>query len=69
MINGNIPMHVLIFFCGCKTNSIHTKISYILSSMSNYIICGKTLAYLFFNISHEIYVGVPPTPELYTNIT
>ena len=48
MGESNIPMHALVFRCGWETNSIHTIFSYLFTSLSNDIRCGKRLAQCFF---------------------
>ena len=59
MDESNIPIHALIFWCGWETNSIHTIFSYLFTSLSNDMRCGKTLARWLFKQSNKIY-GVPP---------
>ena len=61
MGESNIPMHTLIFRCGWETNSIHTIFSYLFTSLSNAMRCGKTLAHWFFKQSNAIYGGTPPS--------
>ena len=56
-----IPMHSLMFRCGYETKIIHTIFSYIFTSLSNDMICGKTLSLRFFKQSNEIYGGIPPS--------
>ena len=53
-------MNALIFCCEWDTKIIHTIFSYILTSLSNDMGCGKTLALWFFEVSNEIYEGVTP---------
>ena len=54
-------MHTLIFRCGWETYSIHTIFSYLFTSLSNDMRCGKTLAHWLFKQSNEIYGGTPPS--------
>ena len=54
-------MHALIFRCGCETNIIHASFSYLFTSLSNDMRCGKTLDHWLFNQSNEIYGGTPPS--------
>ena len=61
MGESNILTHALIFRCGWETNSIHTIFSYLFTSLSNNMRCGKTLAHWLFNQSDEIYGGTPPS--------
>ena len=61
MGESNIPMHALIFWCGWETKSIHNILSYIFTSLSNDMICGKTISHWFFKQSNEIYGGTPPS--------
>ena len=61
MGESNIPMHALIFRCGWETNSIHTIFSYLFTSLSNDMRCGKTLAHWLFKQLNEIYGGTPPS--------
>ena len=42
-------------------NSIHTIFSYLFTSVSNDMRCGKTLAHWFFKQSNKIYGGNPPS--------
>ena len=58
MGESNIPMHALIFWCGWETNSIHTIFSYLFTSLSNNIRCGKTLSNWFFK-HRMIFMGAP----------
>ena len=61
MTKENIPMRAIIFHCGWQTKIFYTIFSYIFTSLSNYIIFGKTLAHWLFKISNDIYGVVPPT--------
>ena len=61
MIESNIPIHALKFRCGWETNSIHTIFSYLFTSLSNNMICGKALAHWLFKQSNGIYGGTPPS--------
>ena len=61
MGESNIPMHALIFRCGWETNNIHTIFSYLFTSLSNDMRCGKTLAHWLFKQLNEIYGGTPPS--------
>ena len=61
MAKGNIQMHALIFHCGWETKSLHTIFSYIFTSLSNYMRCGKNFSHWFFKLSYEIYGVFPPT--------
>ena len=54
-------MHALIFRCGLETKSLYTTFSYIFTSPSNDMRCGKTLDHWFFKQSNDIYGGVPTT--------
>ena len=49
------------FCCGCETKIIHIIFSYVFTSMSNVMKCGKTLSHWFYRVSNDIYSGVPPT--------
>ena len=61
MGESNIPMHAFIFRCGWETNSIHTIFSYLFTSLSNDIRCGKMLANWLFKKLNEIYGGTTPS--------
>ena len=56
-----IPMHAMIFRCDWETKSLHTIFSYVFTSMSNDMRCGKTLAHWFYKVSSDIYGGVTTT--------
>ena len=60
MAKANIPMHAIIFRCGWETKSLHTIFSYIFTSMSNDMMCGKTLAHWFYKVYSDINGGVTP---------
>ena len=61
MAEANIPMNAMIFCCEWDTNSLHTILSYVFKSMSNYMGCGKTLAHWNYKVSSDVYGGIPPT--------
>ena len=61
MAKANIPMHVMIFYCGWEKKSLLTIFSYVLTSMSNETRCENTVAHWLYNMYSEIYSGVPPT--------
>ena len=50
MSKGNIPMHALIFSFCWETKILHTIFSYIFTSLSNYMRCGKTLDHMFLKV-------------------
>ena len=60
MADRNIPMHALIFNCWWEKNILHTILSYILTSLSNDMRCGKPLSHWFFKQPNKIYGVVPP---------
>ena len=50
------------FWCRWEINSLYTIFSYILTSLSNDMRCGKTLYHWFFKKSNYIYGGRPSNP-------
>ena len=57
MGESKITMHALIFRCGWETKIIHTIFSYLFTSLSNEMRCGRTLYHWFFKKSNKIYEG------------
>ena len=61
MSEGKIPMYALVFYHVGETKSLHTIISYILTSLSNGMICENIIDHWFLRISNKNNGGVPTT--------